>query len=229
MAIGEVITIKLRLDWQDRICFDRTVSHVDFRVAFAIAWHINRRSGKTHVGRNTIAEKVGVHVRTVDHCIQRLEERGYLHVERSRGRSRSNNYRLVFPEKAAVAPPFHVSNLSEKAANEPPFINEEKAADDTEKGGAACSKRRPVHRPNPFYNPVTNPSGDQGRRTFASRGAYEQRLAQLIGPTEAKGWETLLAVDEQLVATLCRKLRNGALEATDLEDVRARHLEARCA
>lgn len=223
----EVITVKLRLDWQDRICFDRDVSHVDFRIAFAIAWHINRRSGKTHVGRHTIAEKIGVHVRTVDHSIQRLERYGYLDVHRNRGRSRSNNYRMGFPEKAAPKPSFIDEPATEKANSAPPFIDEEKAAHDAEKGGAACNKRRLQRRPNPIYNPVTNPSADPERRSFANRGSYEQRLAQLIGPTEAKGWETLQASNDKLVAALCRKLRNGVLEPIDLENLRMQRLEER--
>jgi hypothetical protein len=90
-----LVTVKLRLDWHDRMTFDLSLKPIDVRVGAAIGWHINKHTGLTFVGRETIAAKLGVDVKTVGRSIKRLLGRRHLSVVRGRGRGHSNHYSIA--------------------------------------------------------------------------------------------------------------------------------------
>lgn len=89
---------------------DARVSNFEYRVAAVLASFLNRETGETFVGRETIArhipgasrrkhvDKGGADVRSVQRAIGAIEGFGYLLVERPKGRGNSNIYRMAFPE-----------------------------------------------------------------------------------------------------------------------------------
>jgi hypothetical protein len=140
-----------KLKWLDALSIALSNDHFTAHVAMIIGRHMNSDTGETFVGRETIADLIGGHVRTVERSIQILERLGFLFVRRARGRGHANTYVMTFPEKAASTPPL----AQENAAHTPPFTSasgrsqtEEKAASDELKGGEKAHKRRPPDRTN---------------------------------------------------------------------------------
>lgn len=140
-----------KLKWIDALSVAVGKDHFAAHVAIVVGYHMNSDTGETFVGRETIADLIGGHVRTVEHSIQKLEQLGFLLVRRDRGRGRSNTYIMAFPEKAACTPPL----AQEKAAPMPSIasvsgrnLTEEKAASDAKKGGETEQKRRLPDRSN---------------------------------------------------------------------------------
>jgi hypothetical protein len=140
-----------KLKWLDALSVAVDKEHFAAHVAMIIGRHMNSETGETFVGRETIADLVNGHVRTVEHAIQKLESLGFLIVRRARGRGHANTYVMAFPEKAASMPPLE----SGKAASTPPFASaldaipaKEKAVSDGLKGGEDAHKRRHPDRPN---------------------------------------------------------------------------------
>jgi len=236
-----------KLKWLDDVGMALGKDHLTAHVATIIAKHMNSNTGETFVGRRTIADLVDAHVRSVELSIKKLEELGYLHVQRARGRGHVNIYTLAFPEKAISAPPFD----EEKAVATPPFCAEENAVADDKKGGEKSSKRRPHDRPNlKEYNlkdltlgysekigdavaaPPSPPrplpaalmgpqklTGADQSRTFSNRGLYEQHLAELIDKSGGRGWDVVMGLDEVRVAALCRRLKNGTLTQIEVNEL----------
>ncbi len=246
MADG-VITVKLKLDWQDRMAFDRDLSNMAFRVGYAISWHLNRYSGDTYVGRKTIAEKLGVTVKSVDRAIKELEAKGHLEVTHSRGRSNSNNYRPAFPQKATQMSPFPTSGHLEKTTTESPFLSGEKATSSDEKGDKSDDKRRHGCPPNPYIIQnltLKRDSGVQSRpqpntepaapplafrkeagigNASAKRDDQDagNRVAELLAPGNAElGWLMALSLDGKQFEYLKYRVRSRSINATDLAAAR---------
>jgi len=97
--------------------------------------------GEGWPGRESLAHGAGVHVRTVERAIQRLERLGLVDVTRYRGRSRTNRYRLVFPfEKNATSANGEVSFSEFQVLWKTLGITPEKAAQDSVKGGPVPPK-----------------------------------------------------------------------------------------
>jgi hypothetical protein len=137
-----------KMKWIDALGAALGKDHFSAHVAIVIAKHMNKDTGETFVGRETIADFVSGNVRSVERSVQRLEKLGFLRVCRARGRGHANVYSMAFPETAACTPPIK----SEKAYSTPPFdesrSDEKKAASAEPKGGAIDEKRRSVDRPN---------------------------------------------------------------------------------
>jgi hypothetical protein len=242
---AEFFTRKLK--WLDAIGLAVGKDHLAAHVAMIIAKHMNSDTGDTFVGRETIANLIGVHVRTVELSIQKIESLGFVHVQRARGRGQVNTYSLTFPEKAFSTPPFE----TEKAVSAPPFSGQEKAVSEDAKGGENDPKRRSPDRPNlnkinlednlrgnleirgavaaapsapqrqsqAAPAPALRPMSPPLPKAFKNRGEYEQRLADLITAAGGDGWEVLMALDEVRVAALCRRLKNGVLTQQEINEL----------
>jgi hypothetical protein len=152
-----------KLKWLDAVGLAVGKDHFTAHVAMVIGQHMNSDTGDTFVGRETIADLIGGHVRTVELSIQKLEALGFLRVQRCRGRGHVNTYTMKFPKKAVSTPPL----VEEKAVSRPPIAadcsaspsganrNEtsqsdasEKAVSEELKGGENVPKRRSPDRPN---------------------------------------------------------------------------------
>lgn len=237
-----------KLKWLDAVGKAAGKDHFTAHVAMIVGYHMNSDTGDTFVGRETIADLIVGHVRTVELSIQKLEAWGFLRVERSRGRGNCNTYAMAFPEKAVSTPPFE----TEKAVPRPPFVAEEKAVPAELKGGESPPKRRSPDRPNlkdtnledltlgkidveggavaappapPSAAPAPPPPAprrmaDQVHpKTFKNRGGFEQRIAELIDEAGGDGWDVLMGLDEVRVAALCRRLKNGVLTQQEITEL----------
>jgi hypothetical protein len=237
-----------KLKWLDAVGRAAGRDHFTAHVAMIIGYHMNSDTGDTFVGRETIADLMVGHVRTVELSIQKLETLGFLKVERARGRGHVNTYAMAFPEKAVSTPPL----LPQKAVPEPPIPAKEKAVSADLKGGESPAKRRSPDRPNlKEYNleeitlgktdvsggAVAAPSApprpvqaappdpfrrvaDQSRpKSFKTRGQFEQRIAELISEAGGDGWDVLMGLDEVRVAALCRRLKNGVLTQQEIAEL----------
>src|ERR1700688_3896017 len=140
-----------KLKWLAALSVAVGKDHFTAHVGMVIGYHMNSDTGETFVGRETIADHIGGHVRTVEHSIQSLERLGFLFVRRAKGRGHANTYVMAFPEMAASTPPLEREN----AASTPPFTSvsgrnqiEEKAVSEELKGGEVAHKRRYPDRSN---------------------------------------------------------------------------------
>jgi hypothetical protein len=237
-----------KLKWLDAVGRAAGKDHFTAHVAMIVGYHMNSDTGDTFVGRETIADLIVGHVRTVELSIQKLEALGFLRVERARGRGRVNTYTMAFPEKAVSTPPIE----TEKAVPRPPINTGEKAVPADLKGGETPPKTRSPHRPNlkdtnleeitlgeidvsggVVAAPASPPRPvqtapprtarrmtDQDRpKSFKTRGQFEQHIAELISEAGGDGWDVLMGLDEVRVAALCRRLKNGVLTQQEIAEL----------
>jgi Helix-turn-helix domain len=83
-----------KLAWLDAVASDRRVGLLGFRVAFAIASHVNRKMLQAWPTYETLANEVGVKPRSVMRAIEELEGAGHLSISRTRGHH-PNRYRWI--------------------------------------------------------------------------------------------------------------------------------------
>ena len=225
-----------KLKWLDAVAIAAGKDHFTAHVAMVIGKHLNSDTGDTFVGRETIADLVVGHVRTVELSIQKLEDWKLLQVGRARGRGHVNTYTMTFPEKAVSTPPLE----NETAVPTPPLVAEEKAVSADVKGGESPPKRRSPDRPNLKDSNLeeitlgkTDVSGGVGAappirlrqvqaaqpKSFRNRGEFEQRIAELITEAGGDGWDVLMELDEVRVAALCRRLKNGVLTQIEIAEL----------
>src|SRR5262245_10719913 len=215
-----------KLKWLDAVGIAMGKDHLTAHVAFTIAYHLNSDTGETFVGRETISDLIGIHVRSVELSIKKLETLGFLHVRRSRGRGRVNTYTLGFPEKAVPeAQKGGETTPKRRSPNRPNLIEsnlgELTLGNSGIEGTAVAASRAPLPsvcsaRPTPALSLMSKPV--QPRR-FVNRGEYEQRLAELITKAGGDGWGVLMALDEVRVAALCRRLKNGVLTQMEINEL----------
>jgi hypothetical protein len=80
----------------------KPMSALDFRLAYAITQYINKFSRKAWPFQETLAEELGVDVRTVGRGIANLVKRGHLSVTR-RGRDESAIYQMIIQDQTFVS------------------------------------------------------------------------------------------------------------------------------
>jgi hypothetical protein len=93
--MADVFT-KDRLAWLEQVQDDHALSPSAFSIAFAIARHLNRRTGLAFPGREALAAMTGVSVRQVSDHVQALRDRGHLSLQRRR--NQSTLYRPIVPQ-----------------------------------------------------------------------------------------------------------------------------------
>jgi len=241
-----------KLRWLDCLAKDTGVDNMAFRVAGIIAQHLNRTSGDTFVGRETIASLIpgrtqgtAAAVRSVDRAISTLERLSYLEVFRPRGRGNSNTYTIRFPQKATPVSPFG----SENATSVSRYLAPEKATSGDLKGDFNSAKTRHRCRPNLIesnlkeYN-LANAGTDRSafaspQQVFRERDSIKRQnsfnqaelntLAEFIsaslGVSKHESWEMLIGIgDPDAVDHLRRRMRRGDLRIFDLEQLRQSYL-----
>ena len=137
--------------WLDGMAINPSVTSAAFRVGGVIAYHLNSETGETFVGRETIADLLGINVKTVDRAIVNLEKEQYLRVVRSVGRTNVNTYSMAFPEKAPQMSPFSSDAMGQGAEIAPPvspFTDQEMATFEDGNGDISGNKRPHQCRPN---------------------------------------------------------------------------------
>jgi hypothetical protein len=81
--------------WLNQVLADRRLPPIAFKLAFAVAQHINKETGIAYPSRARLASLVGVDSRSVNRVTKRLVTTGHLSVDMRSGRHRTNHYRLT--------------------------------------------------------------------------------------------------------------------------------------
>ncbi|WP_420971606.1 helix-turn-helix domain-containing protein [Bradyrhizobium sp. B120] len=109
MRVESITTIKAaakrseffvrKLKWHDALSDRFARDRIALAVAMTIGKYLNSGTGKAFPSRETIANRCDVCVRSVERAVNRLERRGFLIVQRARGRGHSNVYSMAFPKE----------------------------------------------------------------------------------------------------------------------------------
>jgi biotin operon repressor len=102
MAGKIIILPRDRLAWHRQMVEDRGLSDMAFRVGVIIEIHFNNRTGRTFVGYDGIAERIGVERTSVWRAIRALRDRGHLEVLSGGGRNVANEYRMILKTVAPL-------------------------------------------------------------------------------------------------------------------------------
>jgi len=78
---------KDRMAWLERVQDDRGLTPSAFSIAFAIARHLNRRTGQAFPSREALAAMTGLRPRQVTDLVHALRGRGHLAMRRRRNKS----------------------------------------------------------------------------------------------------------------------------------------------
>lgn len=84
--------------WLNQVLADHALPLNAFRLAYAIAQHINRASGKAWPSQATLAARAGLDPRSVRRLSTKLEGAGHISVDVHHGRNQTNVYRLLMTE-----------------------------------------------------------------------------------------------------------------------------------
>ena len=84
-----------KFEWLDKVCNDRKLTPLAFRVAYKIASFVNRASGYAHPSHQRLANALGVTRRGVQKAIEQLAERGHISIEVAKLEGTANRYRLT--------------------------------------------------------------------------------------------------------------------------------------
>jgi len=87
MSTSKSATSK-KLDWLEAVRFDRSLLPIDYKVASALAKHMNSQTGQCNPSDPLLALEVGCSVRTVNRARERLRDAGWIAWRRTRTSSR---------------------------------------------------------------------------------------------------------------------------------------------
>ena len=98
-----------KLDWLDQVVSDRKLRDFSFKVAYAIAQHINAESKIAYPGHARLATLLGASRRGIQKAISDLKQRNHLEVSSRTGRGHVNEYRM---KRANVGSPFRTQRAN---------------------------------------------------------------------------------------------------------------------
>jgi hypothetical protein len=187
-----------RMRWLNAVFYDCSMSPMSCRIAFLIADHLNSVSGDAWPSIDRIADRLCVSTKTVQRSVKELEQAGWLSVNRSKGRMRSNRYR-------------------------PNLMNEEtRQARDKfgRKTGRHSPKKEDSDVPQSYLRKLPKTFSQEAfarkERRFPDQGTYEERIIQRYGPHMRGHLEALAIRDPAALARLCREEKHGVLTESDL-------------
>ena len=161
--------------WIEAALADPDLSDGAFRTLAGLAHHfLNREKRKIWAAQDTIAEKLGTKVRTLQYRLAELQGRGLLRIQR-RGRDRPNWYFPAFSDPQSSADQEEI--MSRKAVSDDPQIS--------------VVKTRKNLRPNLLKEPIEETSeralGPSGARAPDISAAIIIRSAPDLAPEGASG------------------------------------------
>lgn len=196
--------------WLNSICADHIVNSTAFRVAYVIADHLNIKKGNAWPSQARIAERLGLHPKSVQRAVKDLEKRGWLAVTRRRDGLTSNRYAIA-----------QSSAAQDNAAVETTPTNRRIFVPTS---GQIRPVRRNGNAPQSYLSKLPKFSlraGEEKRfPRFTDQGTYEQQVAARLG---SDGYEILESLNRQnpsLLEELCRAQRAGFLSEQDLAQAR---------
>lgn len=232
--MGEVLfSVRHKFDWQDAIAFDHEIKPMDFRVGYAIGWHVNKHTGIAIVAMETLAAKLGCSVRTIWSSIALLEKRGHLKVHRREIGTRKKDGRVVCggrvahryeplfrTQSAASLSPGGQSQSTQRTASFQARVSTQNPdSKDAKSSELARNRLRPYPLKYPFQyskSERTKPTGafgaavDRVEGIVAGKrselGTFEVELAARLGIEHAK---LIDVIDEKTLVSLHRLHRFG--------------------
>jgi hypothetical protein len=120
-----------KLTWLDQVVRDHRVSDLGFRVAYALASHVNRKSLEAWPTHETLTNEMCVSRSSVIRAVADLERTGHLAVKRAHGRHLVNVYRWIIKRGNDDEPQFEFgeeSAATENVSAQTPFMTQEKVS-----------------------------------------------------------------------------------------------------
>jgi hypothetical protein len=114
--------------WDRQVTGDKEITLAFLKVANALRWHFNRKSGGiAFPGMGTLADSIGVSVRTVIRATEWLEGRGHVEVTRRRSGKKNlvNHYKPIL--KAAAEKPEQSANTVSLGSDKAMSLGSDKA------------------------------------------------------------------------------------------------------
>ena len=196
-----------KMRWLNEINADCDISSTSFRVAYAIADHLNRVTGCAWPSNTRIAKRMGLSNKSISRAIGELENRGWLNVKRSR--MSTNEYRLAWPSRSAE----HSSAPNKEDIS-------------VQKRGQFLPNPEDSNVPQSYLSklPRTYSSRLSEKQTsngaFRDRGRYEQQLVDRFGPDVWGLLSELHELDPASVDRLCTLQKAGELTPADIDVAR---------
>ena len=170
------------------IAFDTRLSSTAIRLATVLYYGcLDRRTGKSEYGQNSLALAIGAKVRTIQNVVRELENAGHVHVDRYKGKDGTNVVTWLPPTQADIA----------RMRSEVNAFEAEEAADREERAksrarqsekivrlkGDEAGKKIPAEqaRPNPNRKNFTGSNEAQSERNDRGNGGPTGRKL----PTDA--------------------------------------------
>jgi hypothetical protein len=94
-VVGDKTTTRDIFTWLNQVLADRCLPPIAFKLAFAVAQHVNKDTGIAYPSRARLASLVGIDSRSVNRLAKRLVSAGHLSVDMRGGRHLTNHYRLT--------------------------------------------------------------------------------------------------------------------------------------
>lgn len=132
-----------KMAWLERVQDDPAVSAAAFSVAFAIARHLNRKTGDAWPGQATLGAMAGVGERQVRNLLKQLTEAGHIEVTAG-GFQRPDRYRLAASDRQPIA-----AIIPEKDCRSGDAPDRKSSVSETGNGFPPNPLKEPSESPNP--------------------------------------------------------------------------------
>ena len=106
-----------KLTWLDQVFRDRAITNLGFKIAYAIASHVNRKTLEAWPTHETLENETGASRSSIIRAIAELERAGHLAVTRVHGRHRVNRYRWIVKNRNDEEPQFEFGEESAETEN----------------------------------------------------------------------------------------------------------------
>jgi hypothetical protein len=198
--------------WLNSVCSDPAVSSTSFRVAYAIADHLNKTTRNAWPSQQRIARRFGCHQKTVQRAIKELEGLGWLKVRRRRDGLTSNRYEIAWPFGTQDD-----DKPVETATNDGNSLVQQSDQECPGGGGKNDPQSYSSKLPRIFSRSA---SEEKRYPRFIDRGNYEQQIVARLGTDGHSILNELEDMDPRTVERMCRAQQRGVLTQLDLDAAR---------
>lgn len=195
-----------KLAWLERVQDDPAVSAAAFSVAFAIARHLNRKTGEAWPGQATLGTMAGVGERQVRNLLKQLTEAGHIEVTAG-GFQRPDRYRLAAPDRQPIA-----AIIPEKVCRSGDAPNRKSSVRDTGNGLPPNPLKEPSEDLNPEKPVCVSATHTEGFQDEGEALAYVRDLITKAN-VEAAPRKVLLACQSHHGDAWQAKLKTWTLGA----------------
>lgn len=185
---GDTFTRDL-FSWLNEVASDPTLPPSAFKIAYAIARHVNRQSGEAWPSHRLIASEIRMSCDTVKEMIGRLKQAGHLAVRVGHGPGNPSRYRLRYLTKNREPTPSKISEATPPLNGEPspPIENRNGGAGPV--NGGAGSQKRGSRPPTNYRRTIDEPSeGEISSDVDHDHGRRRNQQAIQAIDTDFEAW-----------------------------------------